>query len=36
MVIGESNVSGSADNNLYGVLDEVLHVNIRWREVLAI
>ena len=26
MVIGESNVSGSGDNNFYGVLDEVLHV----------
>ncbi|KAA0052301.1 CACTA en-spm transposon protein [Cucumis melo var. makuwa] len=26
MVIGESNVSGSGDNNFYGVLDKVLHV----------
>ncbi|KAA0047514.1 CACTA en-spm transposon protein [Cucumis melo var. makuwa] len=26
MVIGESDASGSGDNNFYGVLDEVLHV----------
>ncbi|TYK23129.1 uncharacterized protein E5676_scaffold142G001260 [Cucumis melo var. makuwa] len=26
MVIGKSNASGSCDNNFYGVLDEVLHV----------
>ena len=26
MVIGESNASGSGDNNFYGVLDKVLHV----------
>ncbi|KAA0042918.1 uncharacterized protein E5676_scaffold108G001430 [Cucumis melo var. makuwa] len=25
MVIGESNASGSGNNNFYGVLDEVLH-----------
>ena len=26
MVISESNVSESGDNNFYGVVDEVLHV----------
>ena len=26
MVIGESDASGSGDNNFYGVLNEVLHV----------
>ena len=26
MVIGESDASGTGDNNFYGVLDEVLHV----------
>ena len=28
MVIGESNASGSGDNNFYNILDEVLHVRI--------
>ncbi|KAA0056490.1 acidic leucine-rich nuclear phosphoprotein 32 family member A-like [Cucumis melo var. makuwa] len=32
MVIGESDTSGSGDNNFYGVLDEVLHVKYPMRR----
>ncbi|KAA0053679.1 CACTA en-spm transposon protein [Cucumis melo var. makuwa] len=32
MVIGESDASGTSDNNFYGVLDEVLHVQYPLKE----
>ncbi|KAA0057468.1 acidic leucine-rich nuclear phosphoprotein 32 family member A-like [Cucumis melo var. makuwa] len=32
MVIGESDASGTGDNNFYGVLDEVLHVQYPLRR----
>ncbi|TYK16413.1 CACTA en-spm transposon protein [Cucumis melo var. makuwa] len=32
MIIGESDASGSGDNNFYGVLDEVLHVQYPLRR----